>query len=533
MKNFGFFILFVFTISCNKSIVWVNDKSEIASLKSRVSQLQYQIDSLRNAVAINNRLLLDQTDSLSLALTKANNTITQSNIAIASIVFSLDSIKSQLKTTLTQVTAINNIQVKTDSAISNNSTQLVALNQKYLDLLTRYNKILQLINDFPLNTISNGLLAYYPFTGNANDSSGFGNNGIVQGAILTNDRNNNANSAYNFIKSKSSYIALPLMSSINGAKILSFSFWVKTNSLSNSGTIFGHWSNNNGGVGINCGISIEQQATNSGIGIYNYSGTGGILTPSITQNAWHHFVINIDFDQNLNSNKVITYIDNKVSNPAKNITTFSNDLPVSENMPNNKWCHIPKFFSKSNAFVHTSCGNHLIIVSHGNEVNSQIGLLHFNNTGNRRFYERSKIVINGYKYFSTDLSIRVQIDILKNNKQNFGPGIHKVNSYHLMLLRMYILDLFITFIKRLPTVIELTFHSTYKINMGADDIYDEFKTCKECIQNVNLPLITFNHHEKNNLIFFDEPMSTLKDKYNVFENTYLSDLLKVLSNISP
>jgi hypothetical protein len=202
MKNFGFFILFVFTISCNKSIVWVNDKSEIASLKSRISQLQYQIDSLRNAVTINNRLLLDQTDSLSLALKKANNTITQSNSAIASIVFSLDSIKSQLKTTLTQVTALNNIQAKSDSAISNNSTQLVALNQKYLDLLTRYNKILQLINDFPLNTILNGLLAYYPFTGNANDSSGFGNNGIVQGASLTNDRNNNANSAYNFIKSK-------------------------------------------------------------------------------------------------------------------------------------------------------------------------------------------------------------------------------------------------------------------------------------------------------------------------------------------
>ena len=235
MKNFGFFILFVFTISCNKSIVWVNDKSEIASLKSRVSQLQYQIDSLRNAVTINNRLLLDQTDSLSLALKKANNTITQSNSAIASIVFSLDSIKSQLKTTLTQVTVINNTQTKTDLTNSNNSTQLVALNQKYLDLLTRYNNILQLINDFPLITISNGLIAYYPFTGNANDSSGFGNNGIVQAANLTTDRNNLANAAYSF-NGTSSYIDIPNKFFNNGLNEYSISIWVNpTSNIPTSG----------------------------------------------------------------------------------------------------------------------------------------------------------------------------------------------------------------------------------------------------------------------------------------------------------
>ena len=133
MKHLGFIIIILFTMSCNKSIVWVNDKSEIASLKSRISQLQYQIDSLRNAVTINNKLLLGRTDSLSLALIKANNTIEQSNLAVASIVVSLDSIKSQLKTTLTQITVINNTQTKTDLAISNNSTQLAALNQKYLD----------------------------------------------------------------------------------------------------------------------------------------------------------------------------------------------------------------------------------------------------------------------------------------------------------------------------------------------------------------------------------------------------------------
>ena len=45
---------------------------------------------------------------------------------------------------------------------------------------------------------SNGLVGYWPFTGNANDLSVFGNNGTVNGATLTTDRFGVANRAYNF-----------------------------------------------------------------------------------------------------------------------------------------------------------------------------------------------------------------------------------------------------------------------------------------------------------------------------------------------
>lgn len=43
-----------------------------------------------------------------------------------------------------------------------------------------------------------GLVAYYPFNGNANDGSGNGNNGTVYGATLTSDRFGNPSSAYDF-----------------------------------------------------------------------------------------------------------------------------------------------------------------------------------------------------------------------------------------------------------------------------------------------------------------------------------------------
>lgn len=54
---------------------------------------------------------------------------------------------------------------------------------------------------------TNGLVAYYPFNGNANDASGNGNNGTVNGATLTTDRYGIANSAYSF-DGVSNYISI-------------------------------------------------------------------------------------------------------------------------------------------------------------------------------------------------------------------------------------------------------------------------------------------------------------------------------------
>ena len=52
-------------------------------------------------------------------------------------------------------------------------------------------------NPLPSN-LQNGLVGYWPFCGNANDESGNGNNGTVNGATLTEDRFGNANAAYDF-----------------------------------------------------------------------------------------------------------------------------------------------------------------------------------------------------------------------------------------------------------------------------------------------------------------------------------------------
>ncbi len=74
--------------------------------------------------------------------------------------------------------------------------------------------------------ITDGLVAAYEFSGNADDSSGNNHNGTVYGATLTNDRFGNENSAYRFDGQQ--YI------SVNGIPLSSsytFSGWVSWDTL--------------------------------------------------------------------------------------------------------------------------------------------------------------------------------------------------------------------------------------------------------------------------------------------------------------
>jgi len=73
--------------------------------------------------------------------------------------------------------------------------------------------------------LNDGLVAYYPFNGNANDKSGNGNHGTVYGAILTKDRNGNAGNAYSF-DGVNDYIHLSSLDSI-GFKNGTVTLWFK------------------------------------------------------------------------------------------------------------------------------------------------------------------------------------------------------------------------------------------------------------------------------------------------------------------
>ena len=77
-----------------------------------------------------------------------------------------------------------------------------------------------------------GLIAYYPFNGNANDESGNGNHGVLGGAnggpALTTDRFGNENSCYEFGGYYNpNWIDVPNSASLQLDTTLSVSFWVQ------------------------------------------------------------------------------------------------------------------------------------------------------------------------------------------------------------------------------------------------------------------------------------------------------------------
>ncbi len=78
-----------------------------------------------------------------------------------------------------------------------------------------------------VDSVENDLVAYYAFNENANDLSGNGNHGVVNGASLTNDRNGNSKSAYEF-DGVDDFIEVLEIGSIVPTREITVSIWVKS-----------------------------------------------------------------------------------------------------------------------------------------------------------------------------------------------------------------------------------------------------------------------------------------------------------------
>jgi hypothetical protein len=85
-----------------------------------------------------------------------------------------------------------------------------------------------------------GLVAYYPFSGNAQDESGNGNDGsTIGGATLAADRSGSADSAYQ-LDGTSGYIEIPDSADFNFNQPITLTAWIYLNDNTNGG-IVGQW----------------------------------------------------------------------------------------------------------------------------------------------------------------------------------------------------------------------------------------------------------------------------------------------------
>ena len=81
---------------------------------------------------------------------------------------------------------------------------------------------------WPIAVTRNGLVGEWLFSGNANDTSGKGNNGAVSGATPTTDRFGNTDAAYSFDGSSSMITATGLDVDTSAGGHNTVSFWMKT-----------------------------------------------------------------------------------------------------------------------------------------------------------------------------------------------------------------------------------------------------------------------------------------------------------------
>lgn len=125
--------------------------------------------------------------------------------------------------------------------------------------------------------LANGLLAYYPFTGNAGDSSGNSNHGTVNGATPTADRLGRPGRAYLFNGINQNIVTPPIL---KGLAKFSISFWFRINGNWQDANTFGKFlfSMNYtpipsflGGDGVSIGRHPETNSMNLLFGIYVFT----------------------------------------------------------------------------------------------------------------------------------------------------------------------------------------------------------------------------------------------------------------------
>ena len=146
--------------------------------------------------------------------------------------------------------------------------------------------------------VTAGLVAWYPFSGNANDGTAYRNHGTVRGATLTTDRSGKPNEAYRF-NGSSQWIEVPHASQISNLySRASFSLWVSRDaSLSTPPTLLAKGtSGTETGQDYAIWVTTSPYGSPTGRMAATFAAPGGDFASAATPDAWpllgwHHLAV--------------------------------------------------------------------------------------------------------------------------------------------------------------------------------------------------------------------------------------------------
>lgn len=175
-----------------------------------------------------------------------------------------------------------------------------------------YLSLLYFLITLNLFSIENGLVAHYPFNGDATDVIG-GNNGTVVGAELTTDRFGNEQSAYQF-SGNGDYVAIDHFDLTDTFTITA---WVKIDDFSSGNSIFGNYP---GSYAPTEGFELLANTnTDKNIKIHTNGRNSTLNAPEIDleTNKWYFIVASYDGEGNCS-----IYANNLLLSSGSNLSNY-------------------------------------------------------------------------------------------------------------------------------------------------------------------------------------------------------------------
>lgn len=138
--------------------------------------------------------------------------------------------------------------------------------------------------------LSEGLIAHYPFNGDAMDASGNENHGVNMGAVLTEDRFGNANSAYLF-NGTDTYVTIPSSASLESPdSAITMSAWINPAGYSLVGNPFAPILMKSDNPANSFMYRLYIYPTGVGASLNNWTNTA-TLEMDIPLDEWHHIAV--------------------------------------------------------------------------------------------------------------------------------------------------------------------------------------------------------------------------------------------------